>query len=220
MRRTFYLFFLLYFNLGLASAQNYRWGITAGLDINKVAGDCIESDGMRIGSQLGLRAEYDFSGKQTGLYLTSGLNWSQKGMKSAVWLGLPKEDGTIDEGRFYNTLTINFLEMPVSVGCKFGRTSKFKFLVEGGPRFSLAAWSKETYYRNDKKIGSNSNAIDRNNLRHFDMGIGANVGILYNKHFQFIVGYDHGLLNMAKPYAGYSSTYRNRSIITSISYMF
>ena len=181
-------------------AQKLSYGITAGININMPAGD-LTSSKAQVGPRLGLRMEMDLSKEQpSGLYLSSGLEWSQK---NCTYWGVWDTD-------------LNYFEVPVHVGYMTDRSRPCKFLVEAGPYFSLGVWGKGKSAHGES---STHHVFGHGEMDRFDMGIGAKVGVQIGNHFQVMTGYDHGFLNLsAKPYN--DVPYYNRTITASVAYMF
>lgn len=181
------------FGMLTVQAQNFRYGVTAGLNLNTSAGDMI-TVGSHIGYYAGVKGVYDFSGESTGLYLTTTLALSQKSFKSQAVELMPGDPHTATYGK----TSAHYLEIPVRVGYGFAVGKSTRVLLEAGPYASLALWGKDNVYTDGKKVGDRS-AFDEYGIRRFDFGLSLGAGVQLAKHYQLMVSYNHGLAQLNHP---------------------
>lgn len=200
-------------------AQGMSYGVNAGINLSKPAGN-IDADGVKMGAKVGFRGEYDFKSAEDGLYLSSGLCWSQKGYKSHPYYGY---NGNANS-EVTSSVNLNYLELPVHVGYKLPCCKNFSLFVESGPYVGYAAWGKSTVKVDGKKVSSSSKIFGNNGFRRFDTGMGVQIGVQFFGHYQLIAGYERGFIQLSKDSNNglpiEKDKYRNNSFDITLAYEF
>ncbi|MCI1740968.1 MAG: PorT family protein [Prevotella sp.] len=218
MKKLFLGMFLLCCCL-YANAQGMRYGVNAGINLSKPAGN-VDADGVKMGAKVGFRGEYDFKSAADGFYLSSGLYWSQKGYKSHPFYGYA---GNITS-EVTSYVNLNYLELPVHIGYKLPCCKNLSLFGEAGPYVGYAAWGKSTAKVDGKKVSSSSKIFGHNGFRRFDTGVGVQIGAQLFGHYQLIAGYERGFIQLSKDSnAGLpvkKEKYRNSSFDITLAYEF
>ena len=196
-----------------ANAQEIKYGVTAGVNINTLT---TNANKERTGFHVGFKTEIDFNEK---LYVNAGLMLTSK-----PWCGL---------GISYLNKNINisskatpyYLEIPVHVGYKLPVAKNVKIFGEAGPYIGIGLFGSgssivEQYdegFKNliESKKYDNGNPF-KNNQKRFDWGLGGNIGVELFNHYQLSVGYDWGL----KEILGKNTSMKNKTFMISASYLF
>jgi hypothetical protein len=205
---------------GLSSrAQVARYGINAGINLSEPVGN-IDTDGFKVGGKIGFRGEYDLKSATDGLYLSSGLYWSQKGYKSNPYYGY----GGDVNSEATSSINLNYLELPVHIGYKLACCNHLSIFGEAGPYAGYALWGKSTLKVDGKKVNSSSKVFGKNGFRHFDAGVGVQIGVQFFEHYQLIAGYERGLTQLSKDFDSglplAKEKYRNSSLDITFAYEF
>lgn len=205
-----------------AQAQNLRWGVKAGLNINDPSGNYNGGPETHYGPAAGIKGEFAFKDAAKGLYVMAGLEWSQKGYKSPIF----STDGVNDiKGEaFRENISVNYLEMPLHIGYKIPCSGRISILGEAGPYIAYAAWGKETLNHPDYESYNTSRIFGDGGFKRFDTGIGLNIGIQIDRHYQIMAGYERGFVNQVKndksDPAFSKATYRNNNFNFTVAYIF
>ncbi len=187
-----------------ANAQTFRYGVTAGLNLNYQHGsDNAYRAGWRVGGTglLGLKSNW---------YMSASLQLDSRSFKSGNY-----SNGDVTP--LYYTSTINYLSLPVHAGYAVSCGENVKILFEAGPYFALGLWGKSAAHGSEGKEISSTSDFDRLGVKRFDCGLGLAVGTELFRHYQLKVGYDFGLTRTRKYDA--DKCYNNQAYIT-LSYMF
>ena len=207
------LLLLLAFAAICANAQEIKYGVTAGVNINTLT---TNANKERTGFHVGFKTEIDFNKK---LYVNAGLMLTSK-----PWRGLgtyiPKENIIIDSKK-----TPYYLNIPVHVGYKLPVAKNVKIFAEAGPYMAIGLFGSGKYtekqydegFKNliESKKYDNGNPF-KNNQKRFDWGLGGNIGVELFNHYQLSVGYDWGL----KEILGKNTSMKNKTFMISASYLF
>ena len=204
MRKIILITLLLLETCIIAQAQGFRYGITAGLGIDK-SGGTIESTGLHYGYRAGFEGFYEFKETSNTTYLKTGLIMAGKGYGFG---GKPR----------INT-NQNYIELPLMTGYKHSH-----FFGEVGPYMAYALGGKSSMKRNNVKESVSLN-YGANGFKRFDFGIGFNFGVEFAKHYRVAVGYEHGLMQLYNdPDKGNPTfidlTFKNRTATLTMSYIF
>lgn len=160
------------------SAQELRWGPTAALNLSWLNSKNINSDAY-VGFRLGVKAELDFQDIITdGFFLEGKFLYNLKG---GAW-----KDSHANLG---------YLEIPVNLGYRLPLSDEVSLMGSLGPYFGLGVLGKGVAKVNGDKIKTD---IFGSDYKRFDFGLNYNLGVeLWNK-WQFFIGVEHSLINMAK----------------------
>ena len=119
------------------------------------------------------------------------------------------------------TFAINTAELPVNIEYKFGPPQRVKFFIGAGPYFDINYGGTTVtslypiYSTADIKIGNTPD----NDIRTFDLGIGAFGVYQITRGLFFRARYQVGLLNM-HPQGDANNSLYNRSFSLSVGYVF
>ena len=185
------------------SAGQVRFGVTGGMNVTGIT-DLGDTE-SRIGFNLGLRGEYNFS---KNVYVNAGLLWSMKGAKYDAEIA-----------GYKGTFKVNpsYLEIPIAVGGRYFISDGLSIFAETGPYFAVGVCGKS---KTDVKIGNIKSTEkvdffgdDGSGAKRFDAGWGLRAGVEVNK-FQVHLGYEHGFVNI------FDDDCKNWNFNVGVSYMF
>ena len=164
------------------SAQELRWGVAGGLNFAweraKAAGVKVSSDSY-IGFQVGAKAEMDFSSYLIdGFYLEGSLLYNLKGGSYS--------------GSHSN---LGYLQLPVNLGYRLTFSGDVSLLGSLGPYFGLGVLGKDVEKVSGAKVKTDVFGI---RLQRFDFGLNYKLGVEVWNQWQFYLGLEHSLLNLAK----------------------
>lgn len=205
MKKILFVLAVLMAGVGSMYAQSIRFGITGGLNssnINLERTNKTYSTDPRIGFNAGIKSEIGFVDTHKGPYLNAALLYSVKGAKLT-------ED---------TDFKMNYLELPVHLGYKFGLGDNFGLFVHAGPYAAYGLSSNVTWggisvnvfdTKDEKTFG-----IDR-----FDAGVSASVGVELARNLQISLDYSKGLTNIMKSSSD-NDKFTNSNLSVSVAYMF
>lgn len=164
------------------SAQELRWGVAGGLNFAweraKAAGVKVSSDSY-IGFQVGAKAEMDFSSYLIdGFYLEGSLLYNLKGGSYS--------------GSHSN---LGYLQLPVNLGYRLTFSGDVSLLGSLGPYFGLGVLGKDVEKVSGAKVKTD---VFGTRLQRFDFGLNYKLGVEVWNQWQFYLGLEHSLLNLAK----------------------
>ena len=164
------------------SAQDLRWGVAGGLNFAweraKAAGVKVSSDSY-IGFQVGAKAEMDFSSYLIdGFYLEGSLLYNLKGGSYS--------------GSHSN---LGYLQLPVNLGYRLTFSGDVSLLGSLGPYFGLGVLGKDVEKVSGAKVKTD---VFGTRLQRFDFGLNYKLGVEVWDQWQFYLGLEHSLLNLAK----------------------
>ena len=164
------------------SAQELRWGVAGGLNFAweraKAAGVKVASDSY-IGFQVGAKAEMDFSSYLIdGFYLEGSLLYNLKGGSYS--------------GSHSN---LGYLQLPVNLGYRLTFSGDVSLLGSLGPYFGLGVLGKDVEKVSGAKVKTD---VFGTRLQRFDFGLNYKLGVEVWDQWQFYLGLEHSLLNLAK----------------------
>ena len=164
------------------SAQELRWGVAGGLNFAweraKVADVKVSSDSY-IGFQVGAKAEMDFSSYLIdGFYLEGSLLYNLKGGSYS--------------GSHSN---LGYLQLPVNLGYRLTFSGDVSLLGSLGPYFGLGVLGKDVEKVSGAKVKTD---VFGTRLQRFDFGLNYKLGVEVWNQWQFYLGLEHSLLNLAK----------------------
>ena len=188
------------------SAQDLRFGVAGGLNLSwekeKVVGEKYLSDSY-VGFQVGVKAEMDFADKITdGFYLEGSLLYSLKGSNNA--------------GIHTN---LGFIHLPINLLYRMPISDSVSLMGGLGPYLSLGVLGKDVETVNGSKVKTD---VFGDSMKRFDFGLNYKLGVEMWNQWQFYLGYEHSLLNLAKTDAdlGDSVKCRLSNFFIGTSYMF
>ncbi len=221
MKRTIYILILLIIYSGstlTSEAQNKErrrceFGIKTGLNISNTN---IKNYSPKAGINIGAFLDVNFSRK---LFLRAGLDYTTKGAKySENLISSPISFGysswgygmgiTYFTGKMSGSYTLNYLQLPLTIGYRFPVSKNINLTVNAGGYISGGLSSKVkyhtdgTYSRMDEVFWVNDedtwdNSWDNSGLERFDYGIMGGIGAEYKK-FIFNINYEIGLNSLTE----------------------
>jgi len=173
MKKTITLFLLLVCAMG-ANAQNFFSDVTYNI-VGAVGVSSANSpfSGQRFSIRAGVDAAKPFKmllDNKMVLYGQAGMHYLRKGA---------------GEGEFYDwepEYIVGHVEVPIHAGVRYNFNDHFGLFADLGPDFSLKISEEE------------ANGVE---TKGFEMGIGFQMGIILNKKFSFLFGFEKSLTNTA-----------------------
>ncbi len=209
--KKFLPFFLFTLLLSVtASAQKLRWGITGAMnlgDYSMKVDDISIDPSSRVGFRAGVRMEMDAPFIYDGFYFDGELALSAKGAK----LNTSSDDEVMKViSRPY------YLEIPIHIGYRymFGQ-GKVGVFGSFGPYFGVGIFGTDKVTVGD--VTTKPDTFSSDGLKRFDFGLGLRAGVAMFDHYRIYVGYDWGLINVAKPSG---NRVNNRNFYVGAAYMF
>lgn len=210
MKKFLPLFLVALVATAAVSAQGLRYGITGAMNVANYA---MEVEGIsfnpdsRIGFRAGFRMEMDAPFIYDGFYFDAEALLSAKGAKFDSSSG---EDAASVISRPY------YLEIPIHIGYRymFGQGNVGIF-GSFGPYFGVGLFG--TNKVTVAGVESKPDAFSSDGLKRFDFGLGLRAGVAMFEHYRIYVGYDWGLIDVAK--SG-GNKINNRNFYVGASYMF
>lgn len=210
MKKFLPLFLVALVATATVSAQGLRYGITGAMNVANYA---MEVEGIsfnpdsRIGFRAGFRMEMDAPFIYDGFYFDAEALLSAKGAKFDSSSG---EDAASVISRPY------YLEIPIHIGYRymFGQGNVGIF-GSFGPYFGVGLFG--TNKVTVAGVESKPDAFSSDGLNRFDFGLGLRAGVAMFEHYRIYVGYDWGLIDVAK--SG-GNKINNRNFYVGASYMF
>ena len=177
MKRILTLFVAVMATVTL-SAQDLRWGATGGVNFAWVHSSVNSSD-CYIGFNAGVKAEYDMAQYITdGFLLDARLLYTLKG---GEWSGFHQNLG--------------YLELPVNLTYRYDLGGDVKLFGGLGPYFGLGVLGKDVESYEGTKVKTD---FFGNSYKRYDFGLNYNLGVEMWDTWQFFIGFEHSLLNVAK----------------------
>ena len=204
----FFLFTLLL--SATASAQELRWGITGAMnlgDYSMKVDDISIDPSSRVGFRAGVRMEMQAPFIYDGFYFDGELTLSAKGAK----LNTSSDDEVMKIiSRPY------YLEIPLHIGYRymFGQ-GKVGVFGSFGPYFGVGIFGTNKVTVGD--VTTKPDTFSSDGLKRFDFGLGLRAGVAMFDHYRIYVGYDWGLINVAKQSG---NRVNNRNFYVGAAYMF
>ncbi|MBQ8553732.1 MAG: PorT family protein [Alistipes sp.] len=210
MKKFLPLFLVALVATATVSAQGLRYGITGAMNVANYA---MEVEGIsfnpdsRIGFRAGFRMEMDAPFIYDGFYFDAEALLSAKGAKFDSSSG---EDAASVISRPY------YLEIPIHIGYRymFGQGNVGIF-GSFGPYFGVGLFG--TNKVTVAGVETKPDAFSSDGLKRFDFGLGLRAGVAMFEHYRIYVGYDWGLIDVAK--SG-GNKINNRNFYVGASYMF
>ena len=188
------------------SAQDLRWGAVGAVNFSwmraKAAGVAISSDSY-VGFQAGAKAEIDLADYLTdGFFADGALVYNLKG------------------GSYSGSHTnLGYLQIPLNLGYRTPLSNDVSFIAGLGPYFGLGVLGKDVVKEGDTKVKTD---VFGESMQRFDFGLNYKLGVEMWNQWQFYLGFEHSLLNLAKTDADLGSgvKYRLVNFYIGTSYMF
>lgn len=186
-----------------ASAQNMRYGFTAGLH------ECLPNEvGSRIGFKIGPTAQYSFSDNERTALLDFSLLLTAKGWSDDVMTDVSGNSMTWK-------LRANYLELPIHIGYALPVYDNVRVIGTVGPYFALGLWGNSSI---DGEDIDDVKIFSDNFYKRFDFGWGLTVGAELHSHFRISAGFEMSVLNPMKNKVDFNPSDRNISL--SFTYLF
>ena len=169
MKKIFFAFTILVASMSVAQAQS-GVGIRVGANLSNLEGDLQNED--RFENKIGFHAGLTYNIPVVGEFFSvqPELLYSNKGFKNS------DEDFTLlgNTYRREGNTNYNYLDLPILAKIKAG-----PLYFEAGPQASylLSVNNKTKVYMNDELQDSNTTQIDRDQMKKFEIGYAAGVGI-------------------------------------------
>ncbi len=173
-----------------ASAQvekGFRYGVTGGISMSNVTGDDVDGSSM-IGYQVGVIADYNFNEK---LFVGTGLGLVNKGTKDMF--------GGAVEGDFKGT----YLSLPIHIGYRFNVSDNMLLNVSAGPEIAYGLFGSDIEWNDGSE---DTNYFDDGWAERFEIGLGAKVGVEFNK-LQINLGVNYGVTKFAEDTDAHTMSY-------------
>ena len=216
------LIYAIAFTLLVQFANAQMIGVKGGLNIANMSmtlADNAYSPDPLYGFHLGPVIDFNL---HKNLFLNTGLLYSLKGynLKNI-------SNSTLGNASNLNgKAKISFFDIPLNLAYKIPFSSKFKFVVQGGPYVGLGLGGSEKNPQVISTGGLNQTVpiqdiYSRGNLAKVDYGVGVGAGFEIGKMI-YSVSYDYGLRNLwYKPYTNdMTGTLRITTLEFSLTYMF
>lgn len=219
MKKFLPLLFVALLASAVVSAQELRYGITGALNFShydfSAGGLSLDTD-SRLGFKAGFRMEMDAPFIYDGFYFDMEALLSSKGAKY---------DTAIEGGTASYTARPYYLEVPIHIGYKymFG-SSEWGVFASFGPYLGVGLFGSDKLSVNSSTepvdtadIDTSPDSFSSETLKRFDFGLGLRAGVQMFDHYRIYVGYDWGLINIAKMS---QSKIHNRNFYVGAAYMF
>lgn len=197
----------------VASAQGLRYGVTGGLNFSSFAmdaGGLSVSTDSRMGFNAGFKMEIGAPFILDGFYFDGEVLLSSKGTKFR---------SVVEEQGVKTTVRPYYLEIPIHIGYRHTVDKSGNISVFGsfGPYFGIGLFGKSKVTSGN--LTEKVDTFGSGGLKRFDFGLGLRAGVELYKRYQVFVGYDWGLVDIAK---GGEDNYRinNRNFYVGMAYMF
>lgn len=210
MKKILSLTLIAVLSASIASAQEFRMGITGAMNVSRYA---VESAGIsvttdsRIGFKAGFRVELDAPFISDGFYFDSELVLSSRGAKLGYMINEASADLT---SRPY------YLEMPIHIGYRIPINSNFNVFASFGPYLAVGIFGTDRLTLGEE--ASKPDTFSDESLKRFDFGLGLRTGVQMFDHYRLYLGYDWGLVNIAQNSA--DDKINNRNFYVGMAYMF
>ncbi|MBO7194707.1 MAG: PorT family protein [Alistipes sp.] len=192
------------------SAQALRYGITGAMNASNYAieqGNLSYEPESRIGFKAGFRMEIDAPFIAKGFYFDMETLLSSRGAKMEQ----------VEESNIVSTtLRPYYLEIPIHIGYRYDFGTNLGIFASFGPYFDIGLFGTNKVF--DGITESKPNSFSQDGVKRFDFGLGLRGGAQIFSHYRIYVGYDWGLLNIAKDFPG--GTANNRNFYIGMAYMF
>ncbi len=195
---------------------NLRWGVTAGMNGFNANSLNLSDHRGRYGFNIAARAELDFA---NSMYLDAELGLLNLGWKNRVsyyysdYYNPDTPIGDYTETDFTQRMNAYYLHLPIHAGYHWSVARRCAIYVDAGPYFSLGLFGKAKTTDHIKNETHKADTFDQ--IRRFDWGLGARLGVELAGHYRLGMGYDFGLQKLSK----YSSD-KNNNFTLSVGYMF
>lgn len=189
-----------------ANAQDkpFTFGVKAGANMSTLTGDYKDSK-VRFGYNVGVTVDYAVT---ENWFVLSGLEYTTKGVNGKKVNGVKSSIGA------------SYIQLPIHAAYKLDIASSTKLVFQAGPYVALGVNGKN-------KIESSNNTVALSlkentfgkRMKRFDFGLGLGVGAEFGK-INANIGYDFGLLNVAKTQKNEDYKLRNGNAFVTVGYKF
>lgn len=222
MRNKLLLVLLLLSGFITVYAQEYspfQFGVKAGGNLYSTAMNIedIAAKKLKIGYQVGLTGEYEFS---ESFYLQSGLFFVTKGVRIK---------GSGESSHWSQSIGLQYLQLPVLATYKIELIEDTKIFFNAGPYVAYGIRGKSS--RKDRFIDSTRadekgklDSFGDNRMKRFDFGLKYSIGMEFEK-FLFEWSYELGLKDIEEKNNEISPIFdnkhfKNQGLSLSVGYKF
>jgi len=154
----------------------------------------------KVGGTIGAKLEYMLPNCY-GLYVNAGADWVMKGAQADIQKSVPDivtgQPRTIEAN---NTITTNYIQIPIHVGFRYNLSQTLAAYGEFGPYFALGIAGRDKvnidvdgyrgYETSERAFRSESG------LQRGDAGLGIRLGAEYDGHYSINLSMDWGLSDL------------------------
>ena len=175
----------------------WRFGIQLGYNVPSFSETQYNST---FGWNMGVSALYDTQNFIPNSYVRASVLYTRKGTDSGL--------DEIGSYKFKNLNShLHYLEVPLHFGYAYEANDLMCLIAETGPyfafRFSGSIRTDQTWKNNEEIEATKGDLKDYyHDLRRFDIGWGARVGVMFDKKYEVSLGYDWGLCEAIKEVSG------------------
>lgn len=196
--------------LSLTSTLSAQFGVRAGVNLANLTVDPSEDEfnpGIKLGLGIGVFYKVPIS---DNFIIQPELNFMQHGSKSKISvLGITAE----------NTLSFNYLQVPVILKFGFGDTDGLNFYVQGGPYVGIGIGKVKSKSCLDGECETEEIEYGDGDEgpKNPDFGVQLGAGLNMDQNISFDARYILGLQNLTSPDEG---TIKHTGINLSVGYAF
>ena len=192
-----------------------RWGVTAGMNGFDFGKADLSHDRGRYGFDVAARMEYLFRATPSRAYMDVELGLLNMNWKHRYTYHI-SDFMTGEQVDYDQTFKRNayYLHLPVHFGYRWAVAPRCAIYADAGPYFSYGLFGKARTTNNIAKTTHKESVYE--DIKRFDFGVGARLGVEVADHYRIGIGYDYGLRKMDKQ----SLDRKNRNFTISIGYMF
>lgn len=208
------LIFVLFALVSIVSYSQLSWNAKVGMNMSNLSGDAIKDSKMKVGFNIGVGAEYQFTEMWS---IQPSLMFTMKGAK-----GEDTEDTSLGDITVKGTFNPMYIQVPIMAAARFAIADNQNIVVKAGPYFAFGVAGKlkydlsgEGYNALKDYVASAGENLDEllaeegygdqdvfkdeekggYGAKRFDFGIGVGVAYEINKFFIDLTG-EFGLTNL------------------------
>ena len=204
MNKAFKILFVLLLFCHNSYAQNMSYGITSGVVLSHP-----KDYHTHIGFNIGMKGIFSLSENPNKSFIELQLKFISKGWKDDIYYSMSNKQEW--------SCNAYYLELLLHFGYKYSIKDNFSIFGSFGPYIALGLFGNSTL--KDYEDFNINNIFSDQVYKRFDYGIGANIGIEINHHWQIGMGVSFSLL---KPTKGEWNAInpKDLSFNTSLAYIF
>ena len=219
------LIFVLFALVSVVSYSQLSWNAKVGMNMSNLSGDAIKDSKMKVGFNIGVGAEYQFTEMWS---VQPSLMFTTKGAKADY-----SEEGETDKYT-YNPM---YIELPIMAAARFAVADNQNIVVKAGPYLAFGIggkmkneftdWNEDTDKEfinevktdifKDAKLDEDGEPTGGLGGKKFDFGIGVGVAYEINKFFVDVTG-EFGLTKLYDVKKG--SAPKNMNFSIGVGYKF